>query len=61
MNVFGHKIYYGWVLVAVAFVAGAFSTGPVIWGVSVFVTPMSDWSVLTLPVGSGGDDSLRNF
>jgi MFS family permease len=47
LNLFGHKIFYGWVLVAVAFVAGAFSTGPVIWGVSVFVTPMSDelgWS-----------------
>ena len=34
-------------MVAVAFIAGAFSTGPVIWGVSVFVTPMSEelgWS-----------------
>ncbi len=47
MNFFGRKIYYGWVIVAVAFIAGAFSTGPVIWGVSVFVTPMSEelgWS-----------------
>ena len=47
MNILGRKIYYGWVIVAVAFIAGAFSTGPVIWGVSVFVTPMSEelgWS-----------------
>tara|TARA_B100000809_G_scaffold83589_2_gene81933 strand:- start:845 stop:2158 length:1314 start_codon:yes stop_codon:yes gene_type:complete len=42
-----HKIFYGWYLVGVSLISGAFQTGIGIWGVSVFVSPMGDelgWS-----------------
>ena len=41
------RIFYGWYLVAIALVSGAFQTGVGIWGVSVFVSPMEEdlgWS-----------------
>ncbi len=41
------KIFYGWYLVGVSMISGAFQTGVGIWGVSVFVSPMEDelgWS-----------------
>ena len=41
------KFFYGWYLVGVSLVSGAFQTGIGIWGVSVFVSPMEDelgWS-----------------
>jgi len=41
------RVYYGWYLVGIAMVSGAFQTGVGIWGVSVFVSPMEDelgWS-----------------
>jgi sugar phosphate permease len=41
------KIFYGWYLVGVSLISGAFQTGIGIWGVSVFVSPMEDelgWS-----------------
>ena len=41
------KIFYGWYLVGVSLISGAFQTGIGIWGVSVFVIPMEDelgWS-----------------
>ena len=40
-------IFYGWYLVGVSLISGAFQTGVGIWGVSVFVSPMEDelgWS-----------------
>ena len=39
--------YYGWVIVAIAIVGGAFTSGAGVWGASVFVTHMGDdlgWS-----------------
>ena len=39
--------FYGWVIVAVAFIGAGFSSGIHIWGLSVFVLPMTDdlgWS-----------------
>ena len=33
--------FYGWVIVAVAFIGGGFSSGVHIWGLSVFVLPMT--------------------
>ena len=41
------SIYYGWVLLGVAIIAGSFSTGVGVWGASVFVRPMTEeleWS-----------------
>ena len=41
------KLYYGWVLLVVAMIAGSFSTGVGVWGASVFVRPMTEeleWS-----------------
>ena len=41
------KLYYGWVLLGVAIIAGSFSTGVGVWGASVFVRPMTEemeWS-----------------
>ena len=41
------RFYYGWVIVAIAIVGGAFTSGTGVWGASVFVTHMSDdlgWS-----------------
>jgi MFS family permease len=41
------KLYHGWVIVSVALIAGAFTTGAGTWGVSLFVKPMTDelgWS-----------------
>lgn len=41
------KVFYGWYLVGIALVSGAFQTGVGIWGVSVFVNPMEEdlgWS-----------------
>ncbi len=41
------KIYYGWVILGVAILAGSFSTGVGVWGASVFVRPMTEeleWS-----------------
>lgn len=41
------KVFYGWYMVGVALVSGAFQTGVGIWGVSVFVIPMEEdlgWS-----------------
>lgn len=41
------KVFYGWYLVGVSMISGAFQTGIGIWGVSVFVSPMEDelgWS-----------------
>ena len=40
-------IYYGWVLLAVAMIAGPFSTGAGVWGASVMARPMTSalgWS-----------------
>ena len=34
------RIYYGWVIVTVAFVCGSFTAGLAIWSPSVFVVPM---------------------
>ena len=34
-------IYYGWVLLAVAMIAGSFSTGAGVWGASVMARPMT--------------------
>ena len=41
------RVFYGWYLVAIALVSGAFQTGVGIWGVSVFISPMEEelgWS-----------------
>lgn len=41
------RLYYGWVIVIIAIVGGAFTSGAGVWGPSVFVTPMSEelgWS-----------------
>ena len=41
------RFFYGWYLVGIALVSGAFQTGVGIWGVSVFVSPMEEdlgWS-----------------
>ena len=41
------RIYYGWIVLAVAMIAGSFSTGLGVWGVSVFLKPMTEalgWS-----------------
>jgi len=41
------RIYYGWVIVIIAIVGGAFTSGAGVWGPSVFVAPMSEelgWS-----------------
>jgi MFS family permease len=41
------RIYYGWIVLAVAMVAGSFSTGLGVWGVSIFLRPMTEalgWS-----------------
>ena len=41
------NLYYGWVLLGVAIIAGSFSTGVGVWGASVFVRPMTEeleWS-----------------
>ena len=40
-------IYYGWVLVGAAMIAGSFTTGVGVWGVSVMANPMTEaleWS-----------------
>ncbi len=44
------RIYYGWVLVAVAFITGGFNTGVGTWALTVFAKPMTDelgWSRTT--------------
>jgi OFA family oxalate/formate antiporter-like MFS transporter len=51
--------FYGWVIVGVSTVSGAFTTGLVVWGLGIFITPMQDefgWSRTTffLPLGIGG-------
>ena len=41
------RFYYGWVIVAIAIVGGAFTSGTGVWGASVFVTHMGEdlgWS-----------------
>lgn len=41
------RVFYGWYMVGIALVSGAFQTGVGIWGVSVFVIPMEEelgWS-----------------
>ncbi len=41
------RVYYGWVMLFVAIIAGSFSTGVGVWGASVFVRPMTEdleWS-----------------
>ena len=41
------RIFYGWILVVVTILDGAFSSGAGVWGFSVFVQPMGDelgWS-----------------
>ena len=41
------RLYYGWVIVIIAIVGGAFTSGAGVWGPSVFVAPMSEelgWS-----------------
>ena len=41
------RIYYGWMLMAVAVIAGSFSTGVGSWGAGVFARPMTEalgWS-----------------
>ncbi|MDE2899947.1 MAG: MFS transporter, partial [Chloroflexota bacterium] len=50
--------YYGWVIVAVGFVFGAFNVGMTSWGLGVFVTPMQedlgwDRSLVFLPLMVG--------
>ena len=56
----GPRIFYGWRLVGIALISGAFQTGVGIWGVSVFVNPMEEdlgWSraafFLALTIRSG--------
>ena len=47
------QIFYGWYLVGVSLISGAFQTGIGIWGVSVFVSPMEDelgWSRVSFMV-----------
>jgi OFA family oxalate/formate antiporter-like MFS transporter len=51
--------YYGWIIVAISTVSGAFNTGLMVWGLGVFVSPMQDdlgWSRTTffLPLAVGG-------
>ena len=44
------RIYYGWVLVGVAFITGGFNTGVGTWALTVFAKPMTDelgWSRTT--------------
>jgi MFS family permease len=44
------KIYYGWVLVGVAFITGGFNTGVGTWALTVFAKPMTEefgWSRTT--------------
>ena len=57
------RVFYGWYLVGIALVSGAFQTGVGIWGVSVFVSPMEEelgWSraafflALTIRTGMTG-------
>ncbi|MDE2899732.1 MAG: MFS transporter [Chloroflexota bacterium] len=36
------RFFYGWVIVAIAIVGGAFTSGTSVWGASVFVTHMGD-------------------
>ena len=48
-----HKtpFFYGWVIVAVAMVSGAFTVGLIVWGMGVFITPMQEelgWSRSTI-------------
>lgn len=41
------RLYYGWIILAVAMIAGSFSTGVGSWGAGVFVKPMTEalgWS-----------------
>jgi len=41
------RVYYGWIVLAVAMIAGSFSTGVGSWGAGVFVKPMTEalgWS-----------------
>lgn len=41
------RFYYGWIIVGIAIVGGAFTSGTGVWGASVFVTHMGDdlgWS-----------------
>ena len=41
------RIFYGWIILAVAMIAGSFSTGLGVWGVSIFLKPMTEalgWS-----------------
>ena len=43
--------FYGWVIVAVAMVSGAFTVGLIVWGMGVFITPMQEelgWSRSTI-------------
>jgi MFS family permease len=44
----GHpRFFYGWAIVFIAIVGGAFTSGASVWGASIFVTPMGDepgWS-----------------
>ena len=44
------RMYYGWVLVGVAFITGGFNTGVGTWALTVFAKPMTDelgWSRTT--------------
>ena len=44
------RVYYGWVLVGVAFITGGFNTGVGTWALTVFAKPMTDelgWSRTT--------------
>ena len=45
-----NKVYYGWVLVGVAFITGGFNTGVGTWALTVFAKPMTEelgWSRTT--------------
>ncbi len=51
--------YYGWVIVAICAIAGAFNVGLMIWGLGVFLSPMQEelgWnrSTFFLPLAVGG-------
>ena len=61
MNKIASKLpfFYGWVVVAVALILGAFNTGVMVWGFGVFLIPMQaelGWTRATffLPFGIGG-------
>lgn len=50
--------FYGWIIVGISTVSGAFNTGLIVWGLGVFVSPMQSelgWSrtIIFLPLAVG--------